>query len=225
MGEARTLHRVLISAFEPFGGATRNSSQDVIHALVKRAERRQLTAQKEHRDVVLIPLLLPVEFATAAQILTHATSEHSPHLVISVGLAAGTDTIRLERVGLNLRDARIPDNAGAQPVDQAIAEEGEPALFSTLRQKAAFERITAADIPASLSLSAGSYVCNDVLYSVLHHLRNQNSGTRAAFVHVPDLHASNPPPTVDQACTALDLLISESLKCEADTHSPVGNLH
>ncbi|TLP95066.1 pyroglutamyl-peptidase I [Nesterenkonia salmonea] len=218
-------HRILVSAFEPFGGAAQNPSQNVVQELIRRAERNQLIAQKEHRGVVLIPVLLPVEFTTAAQILAHAASEHSPRLVISVGLAAGTDTIRLERVGLNLRDARIPDNAGAQPADQPIVDSGKPALFSTLRLKSAFKRITEANIPSTLSLSAGSYVCNDVLYSILHHLRDQGPEIRAGFVHVPDLHAPDSTLTVGQAATALDLLISESLIFEPDAHTPLGNLH
>lgn len=221
----RKTHRVLLSAFEPFGGADRNPSQDVVQELTRRADRRELTAQQEHGGVVLIPILLPVEFTTAARLLTHAVAEHSPDLVIAVGLAAGTDTIRLERVGLNLRDARIPDNAGTQPIDEPITEDGEPAHFSTLRLKAAGERIRDATIPVTLSLSAGSYVCNDVLYTVLDHLSRHDSSIRAGFVHVPDLHAPDPPVTVDQAATALDLLISESLNCEDDVPTPLGTLH
>lgn len=218
-------YRILISAFEAFDGAKRNPSQDVVQGIILRADHRQLTAQKEHDGVVLIPTLLPVEFNTAAQLLTHAVSEHSPDLVISVGLASGTDTIRLERVGLNLRDARIPDNSGAQPIDQRISDDGESALFSTLRLKAASERIEAADIPVSLSLSAGSYVCNDVLYSVMDHLRRNDLRTKAGFVHVPDLHEVEPQVTTDQAATALDLLIAESLKSQDDAHSPLGALN
>jgi pyroglutamyl-peptidase len=218
-------HRVLLSAFEPFGGTDRNPSQDVVRELTERAGRGQLIAQRKRNCVVLVPVLLPVEFATAGQILTQAASERSPDLVISVGLAAGTDTIRLERVGLNLRDARIPDNAGAQPVDQPITADGENALFSTLRLKAAGQRIAEANIPVSLSLSAGSYVCNDLLYTVLHHLRSQESGARAGFVHVPDLHARDSPITVEEAVTALDLLICESMSTSPDTPLPLGAMH
>ncbi|WP_166429866.1 pyroglutamyl-peptidase I [Nesterenkonia sphaerica] len=220
-----TVHPILVSAFEPFGGAQRNPSHDVVQELTRRAERGQLSAQQEHAGVVVVPVLLPVEFSTAGQLLTRAISEHRPALVISVGLAAGTDTIRLERVGLNLRDARIPDNAGAQPVDEPITAEGESALFSTLRLKAAGERIAAADIPVSLSLSAGSYVCNDLLYTVLHHLGRQAPQTRAGFVHVPDLHAADAPVTVGQAVLALDLLICESLSEAPDTAAQLGALH
>jgi pyroglutamyl-peptidase len=218
-------HRVLLSAFEPFGGADGNPSQDVVRELTERAGHGQLIAQRERGGVVLVPVLLPVEFATAGQILTQAASERSPDLVISVGLAAGTDTIRLERVGLNLRDARIPDNAGAQPVDQPITADGENALFSTLRLKAAGQRIAEANIPVSLSLSAGSYVCNDLLYTILHHLRSQESDARAGFVHVPDLHARDAPITLEEAVTALDLLICESMSPSPDTHLPLGAMH
>ncbi|RJN32429.1 pyroglutamyl-peptidase I [Nesterenkonia natronophila] len=217
--------RVLLSAFEPFDGADHNPSQDVVRELTERAGRGQLAAQRERGGIVVVPVLLPVEFTTAGQILTQAAREHSPDLVISVGLADGTDAIRLERVGLNLRDARIPDNAGAQPVDQPIIADGENALFSTLRLKAAGQRIAEANIPVSLSLSAGSYVCNDLLYTVLAHLRSQESGARAGFVHVPDLLATDAPITVDEAVMALDLLICESMSPAPDTHAAMGALH
>ena len=216
---------VLLSAFEPFGGAKHNPSQDAVEELARRADRDELTAQAEHCGVVVIPVLLPVEFSTAAQMLSALTDRHSPDLVISLGLAAGAETIRLERVGLNLRDARIPDNAGAQPADEPIIAHGEAALFSTLRVKAARERITAAGIPVALSLSAGSYVCNDVLYTVLHHLHTQNLTSGAGFAHLPDLHASDCPVSLDQAATAVDLLITESLRPLPDAAAPGGALY
>lgn len=215
----------MLSAFEPFGGADHNPSQDVVEELAHRADRGELTAQSEHPGVAIIPVLLPVEFSTAGQLLSTFIDKYSPDLVISLGLAAGTETIRLERVGLNLRDARIPDNAGAQPADEPVIAEGETALFATLRLKAACERIAASRIPVSLSLSAGSYVCNDVLYSLLHHLRTRKLSSSAGFVHLPDLRASGCPVSLEQATRAVDLLIAESLRPLPDAAAPGGTLH
>ncbi|WP_150461623.1 pyroglutamyl-peptidase I family protein [Nesterenkonia ebinurensis] len=217
-------HTVVVSAFEPFGGADHNPSQDVLDLLTQRAEQGELTVQAEH-DVVVTPLTLPVEFGRAGKLLTEAINRHSPALVIALGLAAGTEAVRLERVGLNLRDARIPDNAGAQPAEAPVAPQGPPALFSTLRLKAAHARIAAAGIPVALSLSAGSYVCNDLLYTALHHISTQNLKIPAGFVHVPDLRSPETPVSTEQATTALDLLIAESLKKDDDDATPLGPLH
>lgn len=242
--------RVLVSAFEPFGGADRNPSQDVLTLLTQRADQGELHAQAEHRGVVLIPLTLPVEFGRAGKLLTAAIGDHSPALVVCLGLAAGTETIRLERLGVNLRDARIPDNAGAQPTDAPVAADGPAALFSTLRLKAAHARIAAAGIPVSLSLSAGSYVCNDLLYTALHHISSQRLQIPAGFVHIPDLpgtdqqsagqpgtdqqsadqhspdqHSPGSPLSIGQAATAVDLLVAESLHNTGDAATPLGTLH
>lgn len=220
---------VLLSAFEPFGGADHNPSQAVVEELTRRAGNNQLTAEREegsgHGGVVVIPALLPVEFNTAGDMLRTLIEKHSPTVVIAVGLAAGTEEIRLERVGLNLRDARIPDNAGAQPAGEPIVPGGANALFSTLRLKSACQRIAAAQIPVRLSLSAGSYVCNDVLYTLLHHIATNALDTRGGFVHVPQLGGTDAAVTVEQAAAAVDLLIAESLTDEPDDARPGGALH
>lgn len=216
---------MLLSSFEPFGGLTYNPSSDVAEVVSHRAASGLLATQREHGQVVVDTVMLPVEFDTAGQLLIAAVEKHQPDVVVCLGLAAGTETVRLERVGLNLRDARIPDNAGAQPLGEAIVEDGSNAYFSTLRAKAAHQRIAAAGIPVSLSLSAGTYVCNDVLYTLLHHVDTEQLPTAAGFVHVPDLRSREPAVTSDQTAAALDLTISESLQTGADAAAAGGALH
>jgi pyroglutamyl-peptidase len=158
--------RVLLTGFEPFGGETMNPSWVAVQAVA-----REWSGPEE-----IIPVQLPVVFDDS---IDRAIAEHSPDLVISVGQAGGFATIELERVAINVQDARIPDNSGAQPIDEPVVEGGPAAHFSSLPIKAAVAAVQAAGIPASVSQSAGTYTCNHVFYR-LRHL-----GAHGGFVHVP----------------------------------------
>lgn len=224
----------LITGFDPFAGADHNPSWDVAEELAARAADGRLIAQTEHTGLTVDIHRLPVVHEAALEALDAAIAAVAPDVVISLGLADGTDAVRLERVGLNLRDARIPDNAGAQPVDEPIVDDGAPALFSTLRLKAAHARITAAQIPVQLSLSAGSFVCNEVLYGLLHRLRGGQAEpydaaapapVRGGFVHVPSLREADCPVSLQQAVEAVDLLLAASLDDRPDVEHPGGALH
>lgn len=222
-GAARPGHSVLLTGFQPFAGMDHNPSWNVVTELAERAERAQLRAQAVHGEIAVRTALLPVEFEASAQLMDKQIAATGPDLVIAVGLAAGTEAVRLERVGLNLRDARIPDNAGHQPAGEPVVPGGPTALFSTLRLKAAHALIDAEGIPVTLSLSAGSFVCNSLLYALLH---TTGPGARpAGFVHVPDLDLPGSEVSRAQAVLALDLLITESLRPEPDLDVPAGLLH
>lgn len=214
---------MLLTGFQPFAGMDHNPSWNVVTELAERAERAQLRAQAVHGEIAVRTALLPVEFEASAQLMDEQIAATGPDLVIAVGLAAGTEAVRLERVGLNLRDARIPDNAGHQPAGEPVVPGGPTALFSTLRLKAAHALIDAEGIPVTLSLSAGSFVCNSLLYALLH---TTGPGARpAGFVHVPDLDLPGSEVSRAQAVLALDLLITESLRPEPDLDVPAGLLH
>ena len=136
-----------------------------------------------------------------------ALREHDPVLVIAVGQAAARDTVSLERIAINLIDAPIADNAGQQPVDIPVIAGALPAYFSTLPLKAMLRAMSKAGIPASLSLSAGSFVCNEVFYALMHGLAEQGGRTRqAGFIHVPclDVQALEHP---GRAWLALPLIV------------------
>lgn len=215
-------HTVLLTGFEPFAGMAHNPSWDVVTEVAAAAGRTALRAQEVHGEVAVRTAQLPVEFHASSELLREQIAATSPDLVISVGLAAGTDVVRLERVGLNLRDARIPDNAGDQPFDESVVPGGPAALFATLRLKAAHAAIRAEGIPVALSLSAGSFVCNSVLYALLH---TAPASLPAGFVHVPDLSGARSPVSRTQAARALDLVITESLRGGPDLDVPAGALH
>ncbi|MBQ1820965.1 MAG: pyroglutamyl-peptidase I [Clostridia bacterium] len=167
--ESKTL---LITGFEPFGTETRNPSWEAVSALPERVGIR-----------TLYKCLLPVEFGRAADLLAEAIDRIRPEAVLCVGLAAGRTAVTPEAIGVNVRDASIPDNAGVQPIGEPVVPDGPAAYFSTLPVRRMTEAIQNAGIPAKLSYTAGTYVCNDLLYTLLHRL--SGTGIRAAFVHIP----------------------------------------
>jgi pyroglutamyl-peptidase len=169
--------KVLVTGFEPFGGDAVNASADAVEALAAR------WAGPEE----LVTAVLPVEFdqvRAADGPLLRLLDEHAPDVVVAVGLAAGITQVRVERVALNLMDARIPDNGGAQPVDVPVADGGPVARFATLPVKAAAAAVRAAGIPAGVTYSAGTYVCNASFYALQHALAERPDAL-SGFVHVP----------------------------------------
>lgn len=164
--------RVLMTGFAPFGGESVNPSWQAVSVLGARRD-----------DVAAVEL--PCEFAASLPALRRAIEEHRPELVVCVGQAGGRTEVTPERVAINLVDARIPDNAGAQPVDVPVVEDGPAAYFTTLPVKACVAAIRAAGVPASVSHTAGTYVCNQVFYGLMHLLATDFPGVRGGFVHVP----------------------------------------
>lgn len=164
---------VLLTGFGPFGGGTANPSGDVL----------PLVADAWTRPERLVTAVLPVEFGTSGDALRALLDAHRPSVVVALGLAQGRSAITPERVAVNLDDARIPDNAGAQPCDAPVVADGPTAYLSTLPVKAAVAAVRAAGLPAELSHTAGSYVCNHVFYALQHALAGR--GVRSGFVHVP----------------------------------------
>ncbi len=168
------LPTVLLTGFAPFAGDVTNPSWDAIAPL----HGRRILG---HR---VVARRLPVEFGASARALRAAIRDLRPRLVVCAGLAAGRDAISLERIAINVDDARIPDNAGACPVDAAVVPGAPAAYFATLPIKAMRAALIDAGIPAEVSQSAGTYVCNHVFFALLHALRRR-PGVRAGFIHVP----------------------------------------
>lgn len=169
---------VLLTGFEPFAGAAENESW----AAVSRA-----APLLRRRGSRIAEVELPVEFDRAGDLLEQAVREHRPRLVIAVGLAAGRSGITPERVAVNVRDARIPDNAGASPVDEPVAVGGPVGYFTGLPIKAMVSALAVEGVPGSVSQTAGTYVCNDVFYRLQHLLASDEAlaGIRGGFIHVP----------------------------------------
>ena len=167
--------KILLTGFAPFAGEAINPSWQAVRAL-------EGEVVEGHR---VVTVELPTEFEGSLRTLRDRLREVQPHVAIAVGLAGGREGISLERVAINVIDARIPDNAGAQPVDVPIVGSGPAAYFSTLPIKAALAALQGADIDAHISQTAGTYVCNHVFYALMHAARR--SQMRAGFVHVPFL--------------------------------------
>ncbi len=178
------MKKLLITGFEPFGGEEINPSWEAVCRLPEAVGGYALTR-----------LRIPVVFGEAAKQVIAAAEELCPDVILCVGQAGGRDAITPELVGINLRHASIPDNSGTQPQDQPIIPGGDCAYFSTLPVRRMAEAMTAAGIRAKVSYSAGAYVCNDVLYTLLAHFRD--SETRVGFVHIPYCTAQNKVPAME----------------------------
>lgn len=162
------MNKILVTAFEPFGGETVNPAKLALEAL---------------RDEDVIKLFLPVEYETAAHLAVSAIETYRPRAVISLGQAGGRDAVTPERTAVNLRNAASPDNAGRVCDHEAIVPGGPERLLSSFGAEEICASLIKAGIPARVSQSAGTYVCNDVMYSVLWALRNTD--IPAGFIHVP----------------------------------------
>lgn len=165
---------VLLTGFAPFDGDDRNPSWEAARALHGRRIAGHRVVARE----------LPVEFGASLALLRRAIREVRPALVLCVGLAGGRDAVSLERIAINVDDARIPDNAGRQPIDEPVVPGGPAAYFSTLPIKAMYAALRDAGVPVEVSQTAGTFVCNHVFYGLMHALRRRR-GIRAGFVHVP----------------------------------------
>jgi pyroglutamyl-peptidase len=168
---------VLLTGFEPFDGEPVNPA---IEAVKKLHGQVVAGCRVESRQIVTV-------FGKAIDNLKIAIEETSPDLVICVGQAGGRSAVTVERVAVNVNDARIPDNEGNQPIDDPIVADGPVAYWSTLPIKAIVKELTENGVPASVSHTAGTFVCNHIFYGLMHHLANSNPGVRGGFIHIPFL--------------------------------------
>ena len=165
--------RILVTGFEPFGGQSVNPSWEVAHALHGLVlEGAQVSAVQ-----------LPCVFAQALPAMHQALAQHRPDIVLALGQAEGRCDLSLERVAINVQDARIPDNAGRQPIDVPVIQGGPAAYFSTLPIKSLVAGLKAAGFPASVSQTAGTFVCNQVFYGLQHAVVGK--GVHSGFMHLP----------------------------------------
>ena len=164
--------RLLITGFDAFGGSEENPSWLAVSQLPDTVGR--FTLKK---------CMIPTVFGRAAQEVLAAAEEFQPDVILCVGVAAGRDAVTPERIAVNIRDARIPDNVGNQPVGEFVVADAPAAYFSTVPVAAMAQAIRDAGVPGTVSNSAGAFVCNDTLYLLLHHFAG--TATRVGFIHVP----------------------------------------
>ena len=172
--------RLLITGFDPFGGENINPAWEAVKAL-----------PEQIGEFTLRKLQIPTIFGLAAQQVLETAEEFRPHVILCVGQAGGRAAVTPERIAVNIRDAKIPDNAGNRPEGEPVDAQGPAAYFSTLPVKAMADAIQAAGLPGQVSNSAGAFVCNDTLYLLLHHYAGTD--TRVGFVHVPWLPQQGSP--------------------------------
>jgi pyroglutamyl-peptidase len=166
--------KLLLTAFDPFGGSDVNPAQEAVNLVADTVA-----------GVEIIKLEVPTVFGKSVAVVAAKMAEVQPDAVLCIGQAGGRYDLTPERVAINLNDARIPDNEGNQPVDTVIFADGAPAYFSNLPIKAMTARIREAGLPASVSNTAGTFVCNHLLYGVLYHIAKGYPGVRGGFLHVP----------------------------------------
>ena len=216
------LKTILLTGFEPFNREAINPAWEAVRALDGwRTDSFKVQAVQ-----------LPCVFGQAGDVLAHAIADSAPGVVIAVGQAGGRSDISIERVAINVDDAPIPDNAETRPVDRAIVREGPAAYFSTLPIKAIAQAIRAGGVPAAVSQSAGTFVCNHVFYALMHQLSRlpASAGVRGGFIHVPYLpqqaaaHPGQPSMALADIIAGLRIAISVAAAGGADLKVAEGRI-
>lgn len=213
--------KILVTGFQPFGGESMNPAWEAVRRLPDTIG-----------DATVTKVEIPVVFGRGPEAVERAVEEVEPDLVLCVGQAGGRAKITPEFVGINYADARIPDNDGCQPVAERIVDGGPDAYFATLPVKTMVQAMQEAGVPAEVSFTAGTYVCNDVMYSLLHTLATRHPGVRGGFLHVPyateqatHLPASTPSMSVDDMARGIAVALEAALTHEKDVDVATGSTH
>jgi pyroglutamyl-peptidase len=215
------MRTVLLTGFEPFENEPVNPSWEAVRAL----------DGERVGDAVIVARQLPCVFGAAIDTIGELVDVLRPALVIAVGQAGGRAEMSVERVAINVDDARIADNAGAQPIDEAIVAGAPAAYFATLPIKAMVRDMRAAGVPASVSQTAGTFVCNHVFYGLMHRLAQQDGDVRGGFIHIPYLpeqaarHPGQPSLAQETLVKGLRQAVATALSTAADVREQGGQLH
>ena len=207
---------ILVTGFEPFGGDSLNPSQRIAEAL----QGAEIDGARVHTEV------LPCVFGASIAALHEALERVRPAITLCLGQAAGRDGLTIERVAINVDDARMPDNAGASPIDMPIVQDGPAAHFATLPIKSIVANLRQAGFTASVSQTAGTFVCNHVFYALLHRLRGTEA--RGGFLHVPllpdQVRAESPAPSMplDRMVQGVRLALAVCLRERVDLRASGG---
>lgn len=214
---------VLLTGFEPFGGESLNPSWEAV---------RQLDGESLAAELQIVAVQLPCVFGAALAALNAAIAQHQPVMVLCVGQAGGRSELSFERVAINIDDARIPDNAGQQPVDVPVIAGAPAAYFTSLPVKAIIAALREAGLPAALSHTAGTYVCNHVFFGLMHEAARRGDIRQAGFVHIPFLPAQaarhpagTPSLALEQVMAGLKLAILTASRTETDLRVSAGTTH
>ena len=166
--------KILLTGFDAFGGEPVNPAEEAVKMVSDNINGAQV-----------VKITIPTVRTKSVQAIEQAIEKHKPDIVISVGQAGGRFDITCERVAINIDDFRIEDNEGNQPIDQVIQKDGQPAYFSSLPIKAMVEHMNENKIPASVSNTAGTFVCNHVMYGILYMIDKKYPNIKGGFIHIP----------------------------------------
>lgn len=211
--------KILITGFNPFGGESINPAYEVVKRL------RENIAGAE-----VIKLQVPTAFNACVQHTIEKINEINPDFVLNIGQAGGRYAVSVERVAINIDDARIPDNLKQQPIDTKIDETGESAYFASIPIKAIVKSIKAKNIPAAVSDSAGTYVCNHLMYGVLNYIHKNNLNIKAGFIHIPFLFQqvtdkpNTPAMDINTMVTAIETAIEVIVTTDKDIRNSEGSI-
>ena len=213
--------KVLVTGFDPFGGEPVNPAFEAVKML-----------PDEIAGAEIIKLEIPTVFSKCGPAVEEGIKKYEPDVVINVGQAGGRSCVTIEQVGINLAEARIPDNAGEQPSDEALQEVGAPAYYATIPVKAIVKNIRDHGIPCHISYTAGTYVCNCIMYNVLHMAATKYTNIRAGFIHVPfaaEQAVGKPNGTpfmsLEMIAKSLEYAIEATVKNEKDIAGVMGETH
>jgi pyroglutamyl-peptidase len=211
--------RALVTGFDPFGGDPVNPSSLAVAGLTRRIG-----------DVDIATAQLPTSYADSARVLLGAIDEVRPDFVLCVGQAGGRTELCLERVAINVQDARIPDNDGNQPIDVPVVAHGPAAYFATLPIKACVAEMRKAGLPAAVSNTAGTFVCNHILYALMDIIRQQPTPMRGGFLHIPYVpeQASRlggaPSMALADIVRGIEIIVAVSASRTDDVHTAEGRI-
>lgn len=212
--------KVLVTGFDPFGGEPINPAWEAVKAM------KDTIAGAE-----IIKTQIPTVVGKSIEKIHQKMKELQPDLVISVGQAGGRFGVTPERVAINVTDARIPDNEGNQPIDEPIFPDGPAAYFSNLPVKAMVQAIKDAGYPSVLSNSAGTYICNHVMYGILYYIEKEFPNVRGGFIHVPYAPSQvvNKPSTPSMALAditaSLEAAVAAAISSKEDIRAVGGEIH
>lgn len=213
--------KVLVTGFDPFGGETVNPAYEAVKMLPDQIAGAEL-----------VKLEIPTVFSKSVLAIENAIEQYDPDIVLNIGQAGGYSCVAMEQVAVNLAEARIPDNDGEQPMGEPLREDGENAYFSTLPIKAMVQNVRRHKIPCQISYSAGTYVCNCVMYNVLYLAAKKYPGIRAGFIHVPyvaeqavEKPNGTPFMTLELIAKTLEYAIEAAVNTKKDISIEAGEIH
>jgi len=211
--------KALVTGFDAFGGDEVNPSSLAVSRLKKRIGK-----------VTVVTAVLPTSYAKSAGVLREAIDKAKPDIVLCVGQAGGRTDLCLERVGINVQDARIPDNDRKQPIDVPVRADGPAAYFATLPIKACVAEMREAGLPAVVSNTAGTFVCNHILYSLMDIIASHPARMRGGFLHIPYVPeqaarlGGAPSMGVDDIVHGIEIIIATSAARTTDIQTAEGRI-